>query len=157
MRTLDVRKDLKTVVMVGVVLLLANAAVYAFLVRPRVNAFRDLEGSGDMFKKELAEAQKSVKTLSDYYALLETTQGNIREFYERILGTKQEKLVTVQQEIVEIGSEYRINPDVVSIENKEMDQGGLEEFKINALVVVDEERRVVGALNIHDLLRARVV
>jgi arabinose-5-phosphate isomerase len=33
----------------------------------------------------------------------------------------------------------------------------MEEFKINALVVVDEERRVVGALNIHDLLRARVV
>ncbi len=33
----------------------------------------------------------------------------------------------------------------------------MEEFKINALVVVDEQRRVVGALNIHDLLRARVV
>ena len=33
----------------------------------------------------------------------------------------------------------------------------MEEFKINGLVVVDEERRVVGALNIHDLLRARVV
>jgi arabinose-5-phosphate isomerase len=33
----------------------------------------------------------------------------------------------------------------------------MEEFKVNALVVVDEERRVVGALNIHDLLRARVV
>ena len=33
----------------------------------------------------------------------------------------------------------------------------MEEFKISALVVVDEERRVVGALNIHDLLRARVV
>ena len=33
----------------------------------------------------------------------------------------------------------------------------MEEHKINALVVVDEARRVVGALNIHDLLRARVV
>jgi arabinose-5-phosphate isomerase len=33
----------------------------------------------------------------------------------------------------------------------------MEEFKINALLVVDEERKVVGALNIHDLLRARVV
>ena len=33
----------------------------------------------------------------------------------------------------------------------------MEEFKINALVVVDEERKVLGALNIHDLLRARVV
>ena len=33
----------------------------------------------------------------------------------------------------------------------------MEAHKINALVVVDDERRVVGALNIHDLLRARVV
>jgi len=33
----------------------------------------------------------------------------------------------------------------------------MEEFKINGLVVVDEEQRVLGALNIHDLLRARVV
>ena len=33
----------------------------------------------------------------------------------------------------------------------------MEEHKISALVVVDAEQRVVGALNIHDLLRARVV
>ena len=33
----------------------------------------------------------------------------------------------------------------------------METNKINALLVVDGERRVVGALNIHDLLRARVV
>ncbi|MBS0200920.1 MAG: KpsF/GutQ family sugar-phosphate isomerase [Proteobacteria bacterium] len=33
----------------------------------------------------------------------------------------------------------------------------MEAHKINALIVIDGERRVVGALNIHDLLRARVV
>ncbi|MFC7300665.1 KpsF/GutQ family sugar-phosphate isomerase [Cognatiluteimonas weifangensis] len=33
----------------------------------------------------------------------------------------------------------------------------MEQHKISALMVVDAERRVVGALNIHDLLRARVV
>ena len=33
----------------------------------------------------------------------------------------------------------------------------METRKINALVVIDGERRVVGALNVHDLLRARVV
>ena len=33
----------------------------------------------------------------------------------------------------------------------------METHKINALLVVDVEQRVVGALNIHDLLRARVV
>ncbi|MEO5566169.1 MAG: KpsF/GutQ family sugar-phosphate isomerase [Luteimonas sp.] len=33
----------------------------------------------------------------------------------------------------------------------------MEAHKINALLVVDDAQRVVGALNIHDLLRARVV
>ena len=33
----------------------------------------------------------------------------------------------------------------------------METRKINALLVVDAQRRVVGALNVHDLLRARVV
>lgn len=33
----------------------------------------------------------------------------------------------------------------------------MEQHKINALMVVDDERRIVGALNMHDLLRAGVV
>lgn len=33
----------------------------------------------------------------------------------------------------------------------------MEEFKVNALPVVDEENRVVGAFNMHDLLRSGVV
>jgi arabinose-5-phosphate isomerase len=33
----------------------------------------------------------------------------------------------------------------------------METYKIHALLVVDDEQHVVGALNIHDLLRARVV
>jgi arabinose-5-phosphate isomerase len=33
----------------------------------------------------------------------------------------------------------------------------LEQFKINGLLVVDDSRRVIGALNIHDLLRAGVM
>jgi arabinose-5-phosphate isomerase len=46
-----------------------------------------------------------------------------------------------------------IGPDKLAVEAARL----MEEFKINALIVVDNEQRVVGALNIHDLLRARVV
>ena len=46
-----------------------------------------------------------------------------------------------------------IGPDKLAVEAAHL----MEEFKINALLVVDGEQRVVGALNIHDLLRARVV
>ncbi|HZH43692.1 MAG TPA: KpsF/GutQ family sugar-phosphate isomerase [Lysobacter sp.] len=46
-----------------------------------------------------------------------------------------------------------IGADALAVEAAQL----MEAHKINALLVVDRERRVVGALNIHDLLRARVV
>jgi len=46
-----------------------------------------------------------------------------------------------------------IGPDQLAVEAAHL----METHKISALVVVDGGRRVVGALNIHDLLRARVV
>ena len=33
----------------------------------------------------------------------------------------------------------------------------MEEYRINALLVLDQERQLVGILNMHDLLRAQVV
>ena len=46
-----------------------------------------------------------------------------------------------------------IGEDALAVEAAQL----MEAHKINALLVVDAERRVVGALNNHDLLRARVV
>ncbi|GAB1596498.1 KpsF/GutQ family sugar-phosphate isomerase [Lysobacter claricitrinus] len=46
-----------------------------------------------------------------------------------------------------------IGADVLAVEAAHV----MEQYKINGLLVVDGEGRVVGALNIHDLLRARVV
>ncbi|MBS0212503.1 MAG: KpsF/GutQ family sugar-phosphate isomerase [Proteobacteria bacterium] len=46
-----------------------------------------------------------------------------------------------------------IEPDRLATEAAHL----MEQHRISALVVVDAERRVAGALNIHDLLRARVV
>lgn len=50
------------------------------------------------------------------------------------------------------------NPKVIDAEALAVEAAQLmEAHKINALLVIDDKRRVVGALNIHDLLRARVV
>ncbi|MFZ6695826.1 KpsF/GutQ family sugar-phosphate isomerase [Stenotrophomonas acidaminiphila] len=46
-----------------------------------------------------------------------------------------------------------ISADQLAVEAARM----LEQYKINGLIVVDGEGRAVGALNIHDLLRAKVV
>jgi Tfp pilus assembly protein PilO len=137
MRALDVRRDLKAIVLVGGALLLVNAAVYGFLVRPRIVASRDLEGSRGAFQKELAEAERTQKTLAGFYEKLQGTEKNIGDFYDKVLGTKQEKLIQVQREIVDIGAEYHINPETVSYDNREIDESGLEQFSISVPVEGD--------------------
>ena len=137
MRALDVRNDLKAIVLVGGALLLVNAAVYGFLVRPRIVASRDLEGSRAAFQKELAEAERTQKTLAGFYERLQGTEKNIGDFYDKVLGTKQEKLIQVQREIVDIGAEYHINPETVSYDNREIDESGLEQFSISVPVEGD--------------------
>jgi arabinose-5-phosphate isomerase len=44
-------------------------------------------------------------------------------------------------------------PDMLAAEALEL----MQRFKINALLIVDEQQQLVGALNMHDLLRAGVV
>ena len=47
----------------------------------------------------------------------------------------------------------RIVPDRLAVDAVEL----MEQHKINALLVVDEQGTLVGALNMHDLLLAKVV
>jgi len=46
-----------------------------------------------------------------------------------------------------------IGPDQLAVEAVER----MQELKINGLLVVDADQRLVGALNMHDLLKAGVV
>ena len=65
---------------------------------------------------------------------------------------------TIDVRATKIASVMTRNPKVIDADALAVEAAQLmEAHKINALLVVDAERRVVGALNIHDLLRARVV
>ena len=46
-----------------------------------------------------------------------------------------------------------IGPDKLAAEAVQI----MEQHKVNQLLVVDTERRLVGALNMHDLFRAKVI
>jgi arabinose-5-phosphate isomerase len=77
------------------------------------------------------------------------TDGDLR----RALDDAQMDLRTTPVKKLMAGSPKTIGAQQLAAEAAHL----MEAHKINALVVVDERHRVVGALNIHDLLRARVV
>ena len=77
------------------------------------------------------------------------TDGDLR----RSLDDEHVDLRGTRIEAVMTRAPRTIDADALAVEAAQL----METHKIHALLVVDGERRVVGALNIHDLLRARVV
>ncbi len=76
------------------------------------------------------------------------TDGDLRRCLDRDLNLRSARVT----EVMTPGGQ-RIAPDRLAAEALNL----MEEKKINALLVVDEEQRLCGALNMHDLLRAGVV
>lgn len=76
------------------------------------------------------------------------TDGDLRRILNRAIdvhAAKVRDVMTVNPKVT--------GPDRLAAETVEL----MRSLKINGLFVVDESRRVVGALNMHDLLRRRIV
>lgn len=131
------RGAIKPAAITGAVLLAANIGFYALVVRPRIQGFQDLEGAQDSYRTELSAAEKTQKTLSDFYDKLTKTETNTDAFYSKVLGTKQENMIRIEEEVIDIGKEFRINPETVSYNNRDKDEDGLEEFTIQVPVEGD--------------------
>ena len=76
------------------------------------------------------------------------TDGDLRRAFEKRLDLQQGDIASVMH--VE---PYTIGADRLAVEAVEM----MERLRINALLVVDSERRLTGALNMHDLFTAKVI
>ncbi len=106
-------------------------------------------------------------TLSD--AILEMSRGRmgitaILDSEERVLGifTDGDLRRTLQKGVdlhatpiasVMTRGPRTIGPDKLAVEAVQI----MEQHKVNQLLVVDGERRLIGALNMHDLFRAKVI
>jgi len=75
------------------------------------------------------------------------TDGDLRRTFEKVTDFKGTAVSQVMSH-----APRRISPDRLAVEAAQM----MEEFKINQILVVENER-LVGALNTHDLLQAKVI
>ncbi|CAK0775886.1 D-arabinose 5-phosphate isomerase KdsD [Gammaproteobacteria bacterium] len=76
------------------------------------------------------------------------TDGDLRRALERPVDLR-----TVPVRVLMTRDCRTISPDLLAAEALHQ----MQRFRINGLLVVDPERRLVGAINMHDLLRAGVV
>jgi arabinose-5-phosphate isomerase len=76
------------------------------------------------------------------------TDGDLRRMLAKSLDIHQTMIAEVMTADCTV-----ISADILAAEGMQV----MERKKINALIVVDEEQRVVGALNMHDLIRAGII
>lgn len=76
------------------------------------------------------------------------TDGDLRRGLEKGLDLRATRITEVMTR-----GPRTIGPDRLAAEAVEV----MERFKVNQLLVVDEDRKLLGALNMHDLFRAKVI
>lgn len=76
------------------------------------------------------------------------TDGDVRRLLEKSIDIKDTLLAQVMTVDCQV-----IKQDILAAEAMHI----MEEKKINALLVVDQENRLIGALNMHDLIQAGIV
>ena len=76
------------------------------------------------------------------------TDGDLRRAFEKRLDLQQGSIDSVMHP-----APRTIGPDRLAVEAVEM----MERLRINALLVVDADKRLIGALNMHDLFTAKVI
>jgi arabinose-5-phosphate isomerase len=76
------------------------------------------------------------------------TDGDLRRALEKGADLRSARIIDVMTR-----DPRTIGPDKLAAEAVEV----MERFKVNQLLVVDPDRKLVGALNMHDLFRAKVI
>jgi len=76
------------------------------------------------------------------------TDGDLRRAFEKRIDLQQGKIASVMN-----ATPRTIGPDRLAVEAVEM----MERLRINALLVIDTDNHLIGALNMHDLFTAKVI
>jgi arabinose-5-phosphate isomerase len=76
------------------------------------------------------------------------TDGDLRRLIEHIQDFSKLSIADVMH-----ANPRTVNPDQLAVDAVQV----MEEFRINQMLVTDQNGKLVGALHIHDLTRAKVI
>ncbi len=125
--------------LIGLVVVLAiNGGAWALYVRPNADEYAartsGVEGED---KKQLAEYRDSVVTAEDYVAGLEQAEADWRYLRTEVLSTRERRLVEIEQEMVRLCKEFRIDITTVQVKNEILRDEGLDRFAMVVPLIGD--------------------
>jgi Tfp pilus assembly protein PilO len=126
----DIREASGVVAAVLGVMILANAAVSVFVVRPKVVHYRQLTDLTSPQVQVVKTREKEVVKKEDYQKSLEKARDDMKRLAGDVLSTRQRRMIGVQLEVAKIAREFGISNDRVQYQNEAVDNGALERFAV---------------------------
>lgn len=124
----DIRQASQELLVVFVVILLANGAFYTFLVRPRVQTYTALTTANAPKIAELERREKAVEAREAYLQGLEQAEDDLQRLRKDILQTRDQRMISVQEELWDLAQDFNINIDQVTYQNEILPDEGIERF-----------------------------
>lgn len=126
----DVRDASGIIVSILVVLIVVNAVVTVFVVRPKVVRHRQLTDLSSPQLQVVKTREKDVVQKEDHRKALEKARDDMKHLAGDVLSTRQRRMIGVQLEVSKLAREFGIALDRVKYENEPLDNGALERFAI---------------------------
>ena len=129
-RRFDIRDASGVVLLVLGALIVVNALVAVFLVRPKVLHYRELTDLSSPQVQVVKTREKEVVKKEEYRKAMEKSRDDMKRLAGEVLSTRQRRMIGVQLEIAKLAREFGIALDRIQYENESVDNGALERFAI---------------------------
>lgn len=131
----DIRTESGTIILIVIVLFILNLLFFLFLTRPAYSRYTSLTADNVPALQALEQKEKETKIMEKRFSRITDTEKNITEFYQEILATKDERMIDIQLEVVDIAMQFKIDPDTMKYGNEELLKEGVERFTISVPLV----------------------
>ena len=108
-------------------LIVLNVIVWAVLVRPKSVEYNDRVAGGKA-ELELNEFRDKVLKSEEFHHALGQAEEDLAVLREQRLGTRDERIVEIQQELTRLCREFGIDLATVSYKNERLIEQGLDRF-----------------------------
>jgi Tfp pilus assembly protein PilO len=131
----DIRTESGTIILILMVLFVLNLLFFLFLTRPAYSRYWNLSADNVPALQALEQKEKETEIMEKRFSRINETENNINEFYQGILATKDERMIDIQLEVVDIAAEFSIDPDTMKYGNEELLKEEVEKFTISVPLV----------------------
>lgn len=127
----DVRQLATPIFVVLLLGIAVNVALWAFLVRPKAQAYQAMAAGGGKQLEALEERRATIEQLEGYVDALEKAQNDMKTLRQDVLSTRALRMVDVNAEITGLSDRFNIPVEQVNYGTEILEREELDRYDIS--------------------------